>query len=305
MPRWHVAPRSLSISLTLAGVLFACVPASVHAAEAPAVTPSSGSPAPAPMPTALAELVQKMSELRPSTVRLALTVGLELQDPKKPGGMIGGLTSHLLAEVGVEPPAATVTTSGVAGPGEKVRLVHGEVYLYMPYLDRFDGRRPWVEMSEARYEREDAAQVGVALAKQTNAQADPFASTIAEIDQSEDYRELGPSEVDGQAVTGFAMTPLPSTSQAPARSRRATKEERELDASVRKLGKPTGTIEVFIAGDGLPVSTRTTVTLGLLSTVATSEVTATDFPLIVTPPPAGQTIGYRALRKIETELTPK
>jgi hypothetical protein len=306
MPSRPITLRTLSLSLALCGVLLASVPASSYATEAPVVPPSSGSPAPSsPMPAALAELVQKMSELRPSTARLALTLDLKAQDPNAPGKTISVLMSGLLAEVGVEPPTAAVTTSSGAGSGEKVRLVHGHVYIYLPFLDRFDGRRPWVEMSEARYERDDAAGVGVAFARQTNARVDPFASVIAEIDDSHDFRELGPSDVHGQAVTGFAMTPLPSTPPTPGQSGLTAKQEAELQAAARRLGKSTSTIEVFIAADGLPVRTRITVTLGPIATVASEEVTATDFPLIVAPPPARQTIGFRALREIETKLTPK
>jgi len=306
MPRLPATLRTLPLLLALSGVLLACVPASGCAAQAPAVPPSSGSPTPSSaMPMALAQLVQEMGELRPSTARLSLTLDLDAQDPKAPGRTVSVLVAGLLAEVGVDPPTATVTTRSEAGLAEKVRLVHGRVYVYLPFLDRLDGRRPWVEMSEARYERDDAAAFGVAFARQTNARVDPFASVIAEIDDSGDFRELGPSDVDGQAVTGFAMTPLPSTPLTPGQSGLTPKQEAELQAAARRLGKSTSTIEVFIAADGLPVRTRTTVTLGPIATVASEEVTATDFPLLVAPPPARQTIGYRALRRIETKLTPK
>lgn len=296
-------PLPILIALALAGVLLACVPARGSAAESATGSPPSSSSPSSVAPAALQELMHEMGELRPSTIRVTLSLSLQGKDPTAPGGTISVVMRHILAEVGIEPPTATVTTSGEAGAREKVRLVNGEVYVYVPYVARFDGRRPWIRMSEARYERDDAAQVGVALAQHTDPHVDPYASVIAEIEGSKDFRELGPSTVDGQAVTGFAMTPAPTSSQTP-QSGMSAKQEAEMQAAARRLGKSTSTLEVFIAANGLPVRTRTTITLGPISTLASVDVTATDFPLVVLAPPARETISFRALRKIETKLTP-
>jgi hypothetical protein len=306
MPRRLPALCTPLISLALVCVLLACAPVTGSAAESPSISmPSSATAAPSSMPPALAQLAQQMSQLRPSTIRASLTFGLQGEDAKAPGGKVSVVMSRVLAEVGSEPPLASVTHGAEAGPeGEKVRLVNGYVYRYLPFLGRFDGKRPWVKMSEARYEREDGGQASVALAQQTSPSIDPYANLAAEIDSSSDFRELGVSEVDGQAVTGFAMTPPASRSRTPGQSGFTPKEEAELKAAFHGLGKVTSTLEVLIAADGLPVRTRTTVGAERLAWVAGMEVAAIDFPLAVLPPPAKQTIDYRALRKIETKLTP-
>jgi hypothetical protein len=294
--------RASLLALTLAGLLLATAPGSGLAAASPVATAPSPPTAPAlGMPPALAELTQKMSQLRPSTVRMSLTVGLQAADPKAPGGKASVVMSRVLVKVGIEPALASVTTLGELG-GEKVRLVNGEVYEYLPFLDRFDGRRPWVKMSRARYERLEGAQAASSPVHEAGADAAPYASLVAEINGSDDFRELGPSEVDGQAVLGFAMTPRPSST--PRQTGFSAQEEAELQAGLRRLGKSTSTLEVFIAADGLPVRTRATVGSERLAWVSGTDVTATDFPLVVVPPPAKLTIGYRSLRKIETRLTP-
>ncbi len=307
MARRRPTLRTPMLSLTLVGVLLACAPASSTAAE-PASAPPGGSTTPAPaIPPALAQLTQQMSQLRPNTVRMSLTLGLRAEVPKAPGGKAPGgeasvVMSRVLAEVGIEPPLASVRTVGGLG-GEQLRLVDGEVYEFLPFLDRFDRRHPWLKLSRARYEHLEGAQAASGLMHQAGADAAPYASLAAEIDASEDFRELGPSEVNGQAVLGFAMTPQPSSTQRQAGF--TAQEEAELQADLRRLGKSTSTLEVFIAADGLPVRTRASIGSERLAWLSGTDVTAINFPLVVVAPPAKQTISYRALRRIEARLTPR
>jgi len=81
---------------------------------------------------------------------------------------------------------------------------------------------------------------------------------------------------------------------------------REHLASAARLGlpapqPPTATLEVSLAQNGLPV--RTVVTEHDQGTVisATVEIPAINFPLVIEPPPASQTITIRELRQLERQ----
>ncbi len=237
------------------------------------------------LPPALQALEQKMSELRLSGESFSATLELA-----------GFRLARFFGETGVSPNAAAITVVSAAGTSRSVRLVNRATYVYEPAIARFDRRRPWIKMSLRAFDREYSAQFGAALAQQGVAGgADPFASSIAEINRGSDVRELGSSVVDGQAVTGFAMTLIPVAKQ-PALP---TKQEAELNKILRHLPKETNTLEVFIAADGVPVRTRTLTSLGSLTSMAIMEVPAVDFPIVVEPPPAREIIGLAQLRKLQ------
>lgn len=286
-----LTPTLLLTSLALTGGLPGPTQAAVLPPRAPTVGLHSAAPtgaampvAPVALPPALQALEQKMSELRLRSESFSVTLELA-----------GLRLTRFFGEAGVSPDVAAITVSAL-GPSRSVRLVNAATYVYEPAIARFDRRRPWIKMSLQAFDHEYSAQFGAALAQLGVAgAADPFASSIAEINLGSDVRELGPSVVDGQAVTGFAMTLL-SVTKPPALP---TKQEAELNKLLRHLPKETNTLEVFIAADGVPVRTRTLTSLGSLKSVAISEVPAVDFPIDVEPPPAKEIIGLAQLRELQ------
>ena len=110
---------------------------------------------------------------------------------------------------------------------------------------------------------------------------------------SKEVRELGPRTLYGQPVTSFLAVLEPE------------QLKREHLASAARLGLPapqpsTATLEVSLTQDGLPV--RTVITEHDQAVIsATVEIPAINFPLVIEPPPACQTITMRELRKLERQ----
>jgi hypothetical protein len=107
-------------------------------------------------------------------------------------------------------------------------------------------------------------------------------------------RELGPGTLYGQPVTSFLAVLEPE------------QLKREHLASAARLRlpapqQPTATLEASLAQDGLPV--RTVITEHDQGTVisATMEIPAINFPLVIEPPSASQTITMRELKKLERQ----
>jgi hypothetical protein len=67
---------------------------------------------------------------------------------------------------------------------------------------------------------------------------------------------------------------------------------------------PTATLEVSLAADGLPVRTViavhvTTLSKAHVTTTSTLEIPAINFPLVIEPPPADQTLTVEQRRALE------
>jgi hypothetical protein len=122
----------------------------------------------------------------------------------------------------------------------------------------------------------------------------PFEGLRGALVGSSEVRELGAGTVDGQPVTSFLAVLEPEQLK---REHLASAARLELPA----VQPPTATLEVSLAQNGLPV--RTVITEQGQGTViaVTLEIPAINFPLVIEPPPASQTITIQKLRKLERQ----
>jgi hypothetical protein len=118
----------------------------------------------------------------------------------------------------------------------------------------------------------------------------PFSQLSKLLAGAREIRELGSATVDGQAVTRFLVVPEPAELKT------------ELPATTSSVGRvnasATATLELALAESGLPVRTEITIHSSGVSTTATVEIPAVNFPLVISAPPAAKTTTVHRLRQL-------
>ncbi|MGH2903277.1 MAG: hypothetical protein ACRDK7_06805 [Solirubrobacteraceae bacterium] len=290
-----------------------------------AVPGSVASAAPTALPPALRVLEQKMSELRLSSERFTIEMsisGLKLSHGEtKLFKLLGAGGQSISGEVTASPFAGNVQFE-LFGQQFNERVVDKTDYLYFAKLAAHDGGRPWIKLGAGglgelfrvngkpvkggQAEPSPIPSVDPTPNPGSNLGTDPFAALIARINGASSVRELGPATVDGQAVTRFIGVLDPSTLEKPTKiglkvRRKLEKLRRRLRLRALATPKRSATLEVSIAANGLPVQMALSETTGKVTTTATGDVLAINFPLVIEAPPANQTIDLAQLRKLEKQ----
>jgi hypothetical protein len=165
-----------------------------------------------------------------------------------------------------------------------VRIIGNTVYLKYPGLARLDHGRPWVRSTESKL----SAESGL------NAAAAPqgLSSSFSLIDSAaESVQQVGPATVDGQATIEFTAT----INLSALLSRFGEK----LVAKLQQAGVSTADLELYIAPNGLPVRTVTTIDVEGGTVTAANDILAADIPVSVSKPAAARTISEAVFKRIE------
>jgi len=265
-------------------------------AWAPAQTPAS-------IPPSLQMLEQKMGELKVTSLRFSEKTSVTVPHSE---GKILGLLKLLLGggisgEETTSPPAGNVVLS-LFGHPLTFREVGSTTYFYLRALASKDHGRPWVklgpgglaELITVNGKHVKAPKIAEPKIGEPALAEPPFEGLRKALDGAKEVRELGTGTLYGQPVTSFLAVLEPE------------QLKREHLASVARLEAPappppTATLEVSLTQNGLPV--RTVITEHDQGTVisVTLEIPAINFPLVIEPPPASQTITIRELRQLERQ----
>jgi hypothetical protein len=286
----------------LAALVLALLPVAAASARkvhkpAPKPTPL----APVVVPPDLVALSQKMQTLQLHSERFALRLSLAVSHarlPKRVQALLKRFELSISGEAADAPPAAALTLS-LLGHAAGARLANGIAYGYDPAVARLDHGRPWIELGRGGLERilgpagdKFASGIGVSS----------FKRLVTALAGARSITELGPSTVDNQAVTGFAATVASSALEEPAPPVNAKPQGPFTPLGVgSSAAEPPGTasLEMFIAPSGLPVQTRIRQREEGVTSTASYDIYAVNFPLSVQPPPRAQTISERALRALQ------
>ena len=258
---------------------------------------------PVSLPPNLQVLEQKMGELKITSLRFSAKTSITV--PRGEGKILGLLKlllgGGISGEETTSPSAGNVVLS-LFGHPLTFREVGSTTYFYLRALASKDHGRPWVklgpgglaELITVNGKHVKAPKIAEPKISEPALAEPPFEGLRKALAGSKEVRELGAGTVDGQPVTSFLATLEPE------------QLKREHLASVARLGLPalppsTATLEVSLAQDGLPV--RTVITEHDQGTVisATVEIPAINFPLVIEPPPASQTVSLRELRQLERQ----
>ncbi len=253
---------------------YAAVPAAADTGSG--ASPSSGTPAAA---EELAPLVQKMEALSVTSSRVSGEVTLSGHLPRKLLAL-KEQTATFTGEESTFPPAATITETAL-GKTLTVRLVNGKAYLEDPALAARDGGKPWVQVDSHEVGALQSVQNGTALSGSLGS----YKGVASLLKGVTAVSALGASTLNGQSVTGFSGTITPTKIEEP-------NLPAGLRTRIRKLNlKLSGTVEAFIAADGLPVRTVFELGIGDVHMKVTDNVLAVDEAIVaVTAPAASETI---------------
>jgi hypothetical protein len=258
---------------------------------------------PPSLPPNLQALEQKMGELKVTSLRFSEKTAISV--PHSEAKILGFLKlllgGGISGEETTSPPAGNVVLS-LFGHPLTLREVGSTTYFYLRALGSKDHGRPWVklgpgglaELITVNGKHVKAKTIAEPKIGEPALAEPPFEGLRKALAGAQEVRELGPGTLYGQPVTSFLAVLEPE------------QLKREHLASAARLGlpapqSPTATLEVSLAQNGLPV--RTVVTEHHQGTVisATVEIPAVNFPLVIEPPPASQTITIQKLRKLERQ----
>jgi hypothetical protein len=258
---------------------------------------------PASIPPSLQALEQKMGELKVTSLRFSEKTSVTV--PHGEGKILGLLKLLLgggISGEGTTSPRAGNVVLSLFGHPLTFREVGSTTYFYLRALASKDHGRPWVklgpgglvELITVNGKHVKAPKIAEPKIGEPALAEPPFEGLRKALAGAKEVRELGAGTIDGQPVTSFLAVLEPE------------QLKREHLASAARLGLPalppsTATLEVSLAQSGLPV--RTVVTEHDKGTVisATVEIPAINFPLVIEPPPASQTITMRELKKLERQ----
>ena len=291
VPGWLVWLGGNSASFaTLAVCAALIVPEQAVAAQAPAIIPPN-----------LQVLEQKMGELKVTSLRFSEKTSVTV--PHGEGKILDLLKLLLGGEIsgeGTTSPSAGNVVLSLLGHPLTLRQVGSITYFYLRALDSKDHGRPWVKLGPGGF-----AELITVNGKHVKAPAisepkigepalaePPFEGLRKALAGVKEVREVGAGTLYGQPVTSFLAVLEPE------------QLKREHLASAATLGPPaaqppTATLEVSFAQDGLPVRTVIAEDNQSTSISVTLAIPAINFPLVIAPPPASQTISVAQLRKLE------
>jgi hypothetical protein len=279
---------------TLCALLVALLPVAVIASLAP------GAQAAVAVPPALQALEQKMEGLNVSTERFSTKY--EIATPSlKEGGFSFGLAYGISGEATLSPLQANLTVN-VAGKHTPERLVGETLYVYEPRLSHLDKGRPWV-----RIEHETLQKViqfdpsGNPQSKGASTEArGAFSNLLSILQGALSVKQVGPTKVDGQAVTEFTASLSPQVLLG-------VFTQQEIN-ELKLLGRPSVELLVYLSEAGLPVRTTLELRINGIGVSASVDITGTNQPVAVTAPAISETITQaqrRSLLKLEGNATVK
>jgi hypothetical protein len=272
----------------------------------------------APLPPDLLALEQKAAALQITSLRFTVATKLTERHPvrklDKPFKAVG-LDSTITGEETLNPPAANVTL-GLFGVPLTFRIIGTSSWVYVRQLAPLDGGRPWVRLGPGGFAELVTIEGGGApphrgppLAPsvgQPDFAQPPFAKLAATLAGASAVSELGAAIVDGVPVTRFLATLRPGQLE----SRHAVSRSRQVIAvhqgiRPRALRRPAAksklTLEVAFASTGMPVRIVLTQKMPDITTSATIDFPAVNFPLTITSPAAAETISVAELKALEAK----
>jgi hypothetical protein len=251
------------------------------------------------IPPTLAALEQQWAELKITSLRYTSKTSFQVTH----GGrklrcllrLLGGGSQS--GEYTTTPAAASVSFE-LFGTKWRLRQVGTAVYEYVGPLARYDRGRPWVrlgkgglsELFTVNGHHVRSAPPRELLSPRPPLTEPPFSQLNKLLAGAHEIRELGSATVDGQSVTRFLVTLEPA------------QLETEVSAVTSSVGRvaasSTATLELALAASGLPVRTEVTVHASEVTSMATVEVPAVNFPLVISAPPAAKTTTLRRLQQL-------
>jgi hypothetical protein len=261
----------------------------------------------ATLPPSLVALEQKTAELQVTTLRFSLQTSITApKDEHQLASLLKlfGLDSKISGEVTIEPSASNVTFDLFTLP-LTLRTVGKATYVYIAKLARYDHGRPWIELGPGGLgelftvngKPPTPSQPVKPQTQEPSLAEPPFTTLQKELAEAREVRELGPGTLDGQPVTRFLAV-----------LERAQLKSEALASAARRPRvhnpppPPTATLEVSLSPTGLPMRTVIAESAGGLTTSATLEIPAVNFPLVIEAPPAAQTLSIVAYRKLERRV---
>ena len=260
----------------------------VAATAAPGSASASDAATAATLPPSLLALEQKMGEIRITSERFAVTV--RVSAPKgleKLLKLITGGNSFFSGEVTVSPPAANLTLT-LFGHPITLRQVGNAMYLYVPQLARSVHGRRWLKLGPRGLE-ELVTVNGHPLKRRPKPTSKPtlpslarppFAHLIELLAGASEVREVGPVAVGGQSATQYLATLQPNQ-------------------LARTNAGGVGALEVSIAPNGVPVRMELTEVGSSIATTTIVTLPTVNFPLVIAPPSAAETLTIAQARALE------
>lgn len=236
----------------------------------------SAAGAAATLPPELQTLEQKAQTLHIASERFSLSFTI-----KEPSGKQTTLTGAGTGRI--SPPEAQLVET-IASKRLVIRVLGRNLYESIPGLARLDGGRPWVHVRES--ELSEQTGVNFAAAPQNLTESFSLINSAAE-----GVQEVGPATVDGQATTEFTA----SINLEQLFSRFGKKLVRKLQGA----GVRDASLALYLAPNGLPVSTSVTIPIEGGSITTTSDILATEVPVSVNARPARKTISESEFEKLE------
>jgi hypothetical protein len=243
----------------------------------------------APLPPDLVALEQKLAALNVNSAHFEVREALVSQAPAnaaasaihKPAFVkASGVTSNV--------PSRFAFAYEFNHAKLDIRVIGKARYLYEPAVARLDGGRPWIRVSA---EPSNGGLPGIWLGPITPAAPGPgagFEKLIAQVNAGSSLTEVGPQTIDGQAVTEFtAVVELPPSPTG-------------LLLAFGGLLQASAQLELYLAPDGLPVSTRYVVRAGGTEWTTSEDLSAINQPVVLHAPRARLTIGEAQLNAAET-----
>lgn len=257
------------------------------------------------LPPDLVSLEQKMAQLKVSSERFSAQS--EVIEAKHGAAPKHTVLIRVTGEASESPMAGFATISAFFGVHERIRIIGHTVYEYRPKLARIDGGRPWVRSEQPSSSSEKTLGLGTGLLREhpRSAGDGPFASLADDLNEAQSVVELGSLTVDAQQVTQFNATfdpePLLKHLARPGPSLSEIFNEKKEPAPAPPTVKPTLTLELFIAANGLPVRTRIALEAEGSGLVSGIDLPAINIPVHVLAPPARLTIAERQVKRLERE----
>ena len=272
----------------LCALLVASAPVAMMAGLAPSAQ------AAAAVPPQLQVLEQKMQTLQVSTEHFSTKY--EIATPTlKEGGFSFGLAYGITGEATLSPLQANLTLD-VAGKQTPERLVGETLYVYEPRLSHLDKGRPWVRIEHETLEKViQFDPSGNPQSKGTTTEAlGAFSNLLSILNGALSIKQVGPTTVDGQAVTEFTASLSPQVLLG-------VFTQQEIN-ELKLLGRPSVELLEYISETGVPVRTTLELRINGIGVSASVDISAINEPVTVTAPPIDMTVTQaqrRTLLKLE------
>jgi hypothetical protein len=284
-------------ALLLASGLLSATAAATDSAAAPVLSnPPQESPV---LPPELVALEQKMGQLEVNSERYTeatTTAGRIVLHVAR--GKRRTRATHSTSQFSGEVSLSQAEGELVGSDGEPQQIAFGSaLFLHWPALDREDGGRPWVRLEHGSAALLFPFHGGPSSPLQEKAGGtgsyagliDLIATAVGTVE------EVGPATVVGQQTIEFTVPidPYALTKDLPSSvvGKLRARFHFRLDVFITEAGLPVRVVEVVSEDHGGS---------DILSS-STTEITATEVPVSIQPPPARETISAAALKRLKTQ----